>query len=190
MLETGMITSSTSLDFSPRLAEAGRILRLPPDELFSIKVSPFEEVNEGTRNFYLSTRDYQLLEEALSASSVAAKKLGPACHGMVWLCDLGEGIQCLYVEHETGPEVIMHMIALGAGTVAATALAANQVISLINNICKLLRSVNRRERDGKGRFMGASIEKRLSKTQRVIRQVSGTAKAAEKAIENIDELLN
>jgi hypothetical protein len=184
-------------DFRERFTEAGQILRLPAEELFSIKLRPLIERQNGEEaNLYLSPSEYEPMEQAVKAS-VPARKYGNACQGTVWVCKLDGGMPCLFVEHETGPEIICHEIILiagavtsTAGAVAASAIAANQVVKLVNNIAKALRGSGGRQRDSKGRFIAVSVEKRLATTQRIVRQIGKTAKATEKAIENIKELFN
>jgi hypothetical protein len=94
----------------------------------------------------------------------------------------------MYVEHESGPEVIFHMITVGAVAVGATAVAANQVLKLINNICKAVRQSQSKSRDARGRFAATSVEKRLAKGQKLIRQIGNATKAGEKAIKSVEEL--
>jgi hypothetical protein len=108
----------------------------------------------------------------------------------VWLCKLEDGQSCLYVEHETGPELILHQIALVAGAVGATAFAANQVVKLINNLCQIMRGKVGPARDGNGRFVSVSVEKRLRTTQKIVRHIEKTAKATEKAIHSVQDLFS
>ncbi|WP_439400605.1 hypothetical protein ACNJYA_20150 [Bradyrhizobium sp. DASA03068] len=173
--------------FEDRLRDAGRILHFRPEELFSIKIRPLFE-DEGGRwcNVYLSP-EYEDINKTFGLSSVPATRHGYGCQGVVWICELGDGHRCLYVEHETGPEIILHDITMVASAAGATLFAANQALRLINNTCKLMREKTP-PRDKKGRFVSASIEKRLANTQKIIRLIERTAKATEKAVRSIEEL--
>jgi hypothetical protein len=67
-------------DFGYRFEEASKFLKMPAEELLSIKVRPLIDGSNGSeRNLYLSPDDYKDINQALKISSVPAKKLGYGC---------------------------------------------------------------------------------------------------------------
>jgi hypothetical protein len=183
------------LNFDVRLKEAAGLLGRPIHGLVSLKIRPIKDVGSFDTS-YLSPSDYTVINRALAMSSLRRiKSLGFVCHGEAALYELENGDKILYVEHESGPEIILdaqailHAIAMGAGAVGAVALAANQLVALVNNICKMLQKAPSKKRDSSGRFVATSIEKRLARGQKLIKQIGKTAKASEKAIKSIEELI-
>jgi hypothetical protein len=174
-------------NFSARLKQASRILGASVDELVSIKIRPIAEAGEF-ETLYLGASDYDAINQSLANATLGVEELGPGYGGFARLCKLHENNACLYIEHESGPEIIIHLITMSAGAAAASFFALNQAIKLINNLARFLRKRNPR-RDNRGKFIAASIEKRTSRGLKVIRQIGKTAKAAERAIKSIEELL-
>ncbi len=183
------IEAPVPLRMEERLTEAAQILGVPVSDVFSIKLRPVKALG-GVDTDYLWPSDYDVIKQSLEMSSARTlKELGYVCNGKTTLCELDGGYKILFIEHESGPEVILHSIMEYAGAASAVLFAANQAVTLVNNVRKMIdASRTARPRDKSGRFVATSIEKRLKNAQKIIKQVEKTAKASEKAIESVEEL--
>lgn len=171
-------------DFATRLAQASKAIGAPPYELASIKIRPIQEAGSFA-GIDLHPSDYEEINEAFDEF----RDVADVAHEYGWgarVCRFDKNCRCLYVQHESGPEVILHLVVMGAAATYTSLLALNQAIKLINNIAKLVRKRPKRGKDG--RFIAVSIEKRTAKGVKVIRQIGRVAKTTERAIRNVEEL--
>jgi hypothetical protein len=175
--------------FDERLQKASAIIGGTPAALISLKARPIREIDTYDTD-YLSGSDYQGIEEAFRHPDLEfIADLEWVCNGRTRLYEVKGGTRFLFVEHESGPELILHEIVLIAGAVSAVAFAANQVILLFNRISKALQGrYNKKERDEKGRFLPVSIEKRTKNGQKLIRQIGRTARSVERALKSVEDL--
>jgi hypothetical protein len=169
-----------------RLSAASAILGVPEVDLVSIKLRP---VWAGeTEPLWRS--DYPTINKALEHSSLKfVKTFGfeDRYKGKTTLYEVSNGIRFLYVEHESGPEIILHTISVDATAVAAVLVAANQFLTLVNRICRRFNKAP--SRDGVfHKTSDVSIEARTLKWTKVLKEVSETAADAGKAIEKVEEL--
>jgi len=172
-------------NFAERLKQASKALGAPVDELVSIKIRPIKDVG-GFETEYLGNRDYDEINKALKDVGLRITDVDLGYGGIARLCELAGGQTCLYLEHESGPEVILHLLTMSAAAAGSSFFAVNQAIKLINALARFTRQKPRR--NGKGRFIATSIEKRAAKGLKVIRQIERVAKATERAIKNVEEL--
>lgn len=167
-------------DFGPKMAEASALLGVQPDEVVSIKLRPIQTVGTLDQN-YLTSSDYDTIDQEIKLSGVSVSHIGYVLDGNAFQLLLPDGRSVLYVQHETGPEIIMVL-----GIITAGAAAANQLIQLINTVCGIISKAHR----STGASSGAiSIEQRLTKTQKIIKQVGETAEAGKKFVDSLTQLL-
>jgi hypothetical protein len=169
-------------NFDKRLAKASELIGAPPDELASIKIRPIVEVGSFD-GMYPS--DYDGINEAFTEF----RDVADVPHEYGWgarVCRFDKNCRCLYIQHESGPEIIIHLVVMGSAAAYTSLLALNQAIKLINNVAKLVRQKPKRGKDG--RFIAVSIEKRTAKGIKVIRQIGRIAKTTERAVKSVEEL--
>lgn len=174
--------------FDQRLHGASEMLGVAPGSLVSIKIRPIEDVGDVKTDF-LSVADYKFIDEAFSEAGV--KPIKPNnLHNTPGLYELKGGQKIVYLRHESGPEIIL---ALGlliklAGAVGSFAVAARQVVLLINSLNGRVSAAPSNVAR-KGSAGATSLEKRLNTGQKVLKQFAGTVKAAGEAIKSVQELV-
>jgi hypothetical protein len=175
------------VQFDERLRTASRFLRAPAERLISIKARPIRAVG-GYATDYMSQSDYDIINAAFNDPTIKLVKDAKwACNGKTRVYELDGGVKIVYVEHESGPEIIFHDIILVSGAIGSTAFAANQLLNLFNKLCKMVQGRHSR-RDAKGRFAPVSAEKRTKGAQQLIRQIGKTARSVGKAVKSIEDL--
>lgn len=110
-------------DFDKRLQKASRLIGAAADELASIKIRPIAEAG-GLDGLYLNPSDYDEINEAFSEF----RDVADIGHEYGWgarLCRFDKTCRCLYIQHESGPEVIIHMVQMGAVATYSSLLALN-----------------------------------------------------------------
>ena len=181
-------------NFEDRLATASTLLGISSNELVSIKARPITSINSYDTD-YLSYGEYDYLNILFKDPMIELLKAEKDAK----LYELEDGSLIVYIEHESGPELIFQDIAYIAGAVGGVAFAGNQIIILFNKLCNLLQRRSNasgrremqpdiRDRDARGRFLPVSVEKRTKNARKLIRQIGGTAHSIEKAINSFDEL--
>jgi hypothetical protein len=172
------------------LREAQRFLT--NDVLVSVKIRPIEAVG-SLSNRYVYHQEYAEIIEFIS--QYKKKWDGSVNRGNAIIVDVG-GSDVIFVEHETGPEIVfyLHLAREAAIATGATAIAAQQVVKLINMVCEIIRKHAHAKNSGENseRYYGAgalSVEMRLKETGKILKQVVITSKAAGKVVDSLSEII-
>jgi hypothetical protein len=180
--------------YEMKLDEASGFLNQDPQNLISIKIRPIEDEGQW-KNRYVYPGEYEEIYHVLSTFTKLQQ--GYVSRGKATLYESSDGTRFVFVEHETGPEIIfvLDVIKNICMTIITAAVAVNQLLKLINTICHVIRKEANSKNKGEEscRYYGAkaiSIEKRLSEGAKMIRQVKITANAGDKFIDSVHELLD
>jgi len=156
------------------LDEARSLLSPSDDPLVSIKVRPIEkwpiDSPSDFHNRYVYPTEYSELEPFLSRFT--AKRRGNVSRGKATAFTGGTDEEFLFVEHETGPELVLYLGVLTAGLSLAKA-----VVDLIAIIIKTINDSNAAKKEGKpsGRYYEAnaiSIEERTPTHAKIVKVIS------------------
>jgi hypothetical protein len=179
--------------YEVQLTEASRMLLTNADKLVSIKIRPIEDI--GTwYDRYVSPSEYKEIEKIFVDFQQLAQ--GFVNYGKARAFRFGDNEEFLFVEHESGPEIILSLdivqhaaLALGAGT-----LAGRQILKLVNDICKIINKEAHKKNKGEqsDRYYGAkaiTIEKRLRTGSKILKQIRVAADTGKDFISKISELM-
>jgi hypothetical protein len=110
---------------------------------------------------------------------------------------LSDGHKFVFVYHETGPEIIfvLDLVKEAAIATGAVAVAASQIIKLVNTICGIINKAAdaKNKHEPSDRYYGAgavSIEKRLSQGAKIVKQIKVTSVSMEDAVSRVQDLIN
>ncbi|MFL6519908.1 MAG: hypothetical protein ACJ8NS_06780 [Chthoniobacterales bacterium] len=155
--------------------DEARSLLSPSDEpLISIKIRPIDKWPIASpsdfRNRYVYPSEYSQLEIFLSRFT--AERRGDVSRGKAIAFTAGSGQEFLFVEHETGPEIVLYL-----GVITAGLGLAKAVIDLVAIIIKTINDSNAAKKAGKasGRHYEAnaiSIEERTATHARIVKVIS------------------
>jgi hypothetical protein len=176
--------------FDSRLDAASEFLSVPPDKLVSIKIRPIVDAGD-VQTEYLFPSDYmKFIDAALADSQVKVPGGITERHGVPFLCKLPSGQKFVYIKHESGPEIIFLIDLLQHTAVAtgAIALAATQIVVLVNKLNQRVRTAPSKKERGVNPVGASSIEARVKTGQKVLKQISKTADAVGDAIKSVNDL--
>jgi hypothetical protein len=180
--------------FDEKFAEASSLLGADPDEIVSIKVRPTHVAGEFTdANAHVYPDEYAEIFEHLAGFQQV--RTGYAMSGKYRLIRLESGILVLFVEHETGPEIVFVLDVIRDGAIAAgaAATAGIQIVKLINLIRDAVVGGTAKKAKGKPcqRYYAAekiSLEKRLKAGTKLLKEVSALMDRGQKLVEKIEDL--
>ena len=167
-------TSDRPLDYIQKALENGRqLLGGQPGEVVSFKIRPIPKwpVDSPTQihDAYVYPNEYSAIYEWLSRfpktteGFINGKAIGINADGRN---------QLLFVEHESGPEIILYL-----GVATAALGLAKSVVDLVTTIIKIVSQANEAKKAGTdaGRYYEAAaitIEKRTSKETTTIKVIT------------------
>jgi hypothetical protein len=147
------------------LMEASRLLDKPPENLVSLKVRPTDDASMDIapwQNSYVYPSDYAAIEAHLVAARLPIKDLGPVLQGRGFNIRLTSQTEVLFVEHESGPEIIFAWLAANKDGIDAVLSIAN-ILKIIFDVISASVKV---KRDGAAteRYYDASFAKIEART--------------------------
>lgn len=152
------------------LNEANKLLGQTTDDLVSIKVRPLAELPHATieemNNAYVYNSEYQNILNYLAKEKLI--KEGYVSRGKAYMYSIGPNEEFVFVEHETGPEIVA-----GLALMTASLSLAKTVVELVLYVIKAVDEENKKKQQGQssGRYYGAkaiSIEKRTKSGAKII----------------------
>lgn len=155
------------------LDEAHTLLSPQEGELVSIKVRPIEHwpINEAHHftNAYLYPTEYKAAFRVLKRAKLRATREGSISRGRGTVYATQDGSEFLFVQHETGPEIIAYV-----GLATASVTLVTSIIQLITEILKKVNENNEAVKRGKFKerpkeIAAISIEERRAGQARIIK---------------------
>lgn len=168
-------SSVPSYYYEMALGEAAGLLGASAPTLTSLKVRPVAkwpiERDEDFHNAYVYPSEYALIYKAIDASQLRRLSEGHVSQGKAIALGTPAGDRLVFVEHETGPEIVA-ALALAAASVSLL----KEVVSLVREILKGVNEKNEAKRKGASadRYYQAaaiSIEERTPGSSRLIRVI-------------------
>jgi hypothetical protein len=165
------------------LEEARPLLGEIDERLVSLKIRPIQkwpiESDDQFHTAYVYRDEYAMVHRWLSASSLNQVQKGRVSRGPAITLRSMAGDNFVFVEHETGPEIIMTLT-----LVTASLGLIKEVVGLVKEILKSINEKNEAKRRGEEvrrhyEASAISIEVRTSDSSRVINIIPLPIKAAD-----------
>jgi hypothetical protein len=181
--------------FDERFRDAARILGVDAEDLVAVKVRPIQSAGGfEDANAYVYPDEYAVVYEGMAHLQVDEPRRG--LDGVYRTLELPDGVRILFVEHETGPEIIfvLALLTKAATAIGVSATAGLQILKLINAVKDAVERNNKRKERGEKVLRhytseGISIEKRLCSGARILKRVSTAASEGKKIVKDIQELI-
>lgn len=178
--------------FHTNLVDASILLDRIDDELISLKIRPINlnPVNdeEDFYDAYVYPSEYEDIRYFLKQEKCI--KEGQVNYGLTKRYSNDSNEDYLFVEHETGPEIITNLALL-----TASLTLAKSVVDLIITIIKSVNESNEKKKKGTevGRYYEAkaiSIEKRTQNETKILKIIQLPVKGDELSIDELKKMLD
>jgi hypothetical protein len=155
------------------LSQAAQVLNFIDDDVFSIKIRPSTQNSiadvERVSNAYVYPNEYKEIYHYLKPVETNYEGY---VNGQAKKYVLNQNEEFLFIEHETGPEIITTLALIAASIPLLTA-----IVELTNTIIKTVSESNEKKKKGKesGRYYEAKtivIEIRKKKKVKIIKVIS------------------
>lgn len=160
--------------YDKQLDSVSQVFKTNPDNVLSLKIRPLREDRDNYENAYSSGWDYKDFREYLDKSRFRLKKIETDYTSVLIETKSDEII--LYVEHETGPELIIEAVKISLDF-------STTIIGFVLAILKIIKKnddKHYKKEQGTNRIQAISIEeRRKGKKVKLITIIS---------IENADKL--
>lgn len=187
-----MNLNSYGNNYEHNLLNATEYLKGQAGSLVSIKVRPIDKMPVSDQDefwdAYVYSDEYQNINAFLAKNQFVGT--GSVNYGQTAHCANLQGEEFLFVEHETGPEIIASL-----ALITASLTLGKSIIEMITAIIKTINDSNEKKKKGEpsGRYHEAkaiSVEKRTEKETKILKIIQLPALTDEISLAELKKLLD